>query len=120
MLEGFVFVDCLLREFNFSSEAKELTVVLEAYGPSGSNKTKGLLRVACIGLTHVEIRASAEFWIDILKPYDSDGADQRANEIIEILDSQDENHSRELRLSADMLKAVVNCEDIKCEFAAFI
>jgi hypothetical protein len=80
-LTDLVFSDCMIVGFSRDAAQQKLTLTFEAHDANGAASEPDLYTLECSGLKDVRLKFSPEFLEDLNRPYDSEGVDQRANEI---------------------------------------
>ena len=112
LLKDFIFLDCLLIDFEIDRHLQLIGLRCEAYlplQPEQEFRALGVINVRLAQCTVVRTRAKMELWEDLEKPY-SGGDTCKANEIILISLSVGSDQVSKLELSTDMVDLYVECK----------
>lgn len=114
-IQEYSFVDCLMLDFTTDKTVNTIEFIAEAYYPLMDNATlrkKGRIRVALQGIITVSMKINEEFTVDVLRAYDPEGDDYKANEIYSIQAAHAEKNL-ELILESDFLEMKVEAQKLE-------
>jgi len=106
-LKDLVFNDCIIVGFSRDAARRALTLTFEAYDTNSAALAPDLYTLECSGLKDVQLHFSPEFLEDLNRPYDSQGDDQRANEIHELR----RDAAGYVHIVADMIEGSFYCHE---------
>jgi len=106
-LKDLVFNDCMIVGFSRDAAHRTLTLTFEAYDANNPAPEPDLYTLECLGLKDVRLKFSPEFLDDLNRPYDSQGDDQRANEIHELR----RDAAGHVHIVADMIQGSFYCHE---------
>ena len=95
--------------FSRDAARNSLALTFEAYDSRDTAAGRGLFTLECSGLSDVKLNCDPEFLIDLNRPYDPKGHDQRADEIHEIR----RDPTGTVHLKADMLRGTFRCKECR-------
>jgi hypothetical protein len=108
-LNDLLFDDCVLVGFSRNSVRKTLTLTFEAYDSTSSATEPDLYVLECSGVDNDRLQLSSEFSMDLSRPYDFQGEDQRANEIYELY----RDPAGYIHVIADMINGSFYCRSYR-------
>jgi len=106
-LEDLVFNDCMIVGFSQDAAHRTLTLTFEACDANNPAPEPDLYTLECSGLKEVRLKFLPEFLEDLNRPYDSQGVDQRANEIHELR----RDAAGQVHIVADMIHGSFHCQE---------
>jgi len=108
-LGDLVLTDCIIVGFSRDAARNSLALTFEAYDSKDAAAGRGLFTLECSGISDVKLEYDPEFLIDLNRPYDPKGQDQRANEIHDIR----RDATGRVHLKADMLRGIFRCKECR-------
>lgn len=102
-----VFRDCMVVGFSRDAVHRALTLTFEAHDAKNPMPEPDLYTLECSGLKDIRLNFSSEFLEDLNRPYDSQGDDQRANEIHELR----RDATGHVHIVADMVQGSFYCQE---------
>ncbi len=108
-LTDLIFRDCMVVGFSRDATSDTLALTFEAYDATTSASEPDLYTLESSGIKDVRLRFSSEFLDDLNRPYDSQGDDQRANEI----HSLHRDKSGYVHIQADMIQGSFYCQECR-------
>ena len=115
-LTGFDFVDCLLVDFSIDKTASVIELIIQAYYPINKGESirkKGRIKLTASGISELKMKINGEFKDDVLRHYDANGNDYKANEVYKITIDALQNDKKDVEVESDFLEMQLACNSIE-------
>ena len=112
-IKDYIFLDCILIDFETDKLISNLSITIEAYFPlyQRQYREKGILKIAFKNISKLLVEKSSEFEFDILQKYDKNDNHVKANEIYNLEISSITDKNKIAFLKSDMLKLEISFEE---------
>lgn len=109
-IKAYDFVDCLVVDFAVDKLFSFLEVVVEAYYPlrADSTRDRGLIKIHCLKIGHLDVKINEEFEFDVKLPYPKDTL--KANEVYSIEIDEIKAGKIKVVFESDFLNFNLECE----------